>query len=337
MTAPAPLPFDVVSPVELPERDERRRWLVEGLWPSAAVGIIGGQPKCGKTWMALDLAVSVASGTPCLGTFSIVSKGAVLIYAAEDSLADLRSRLTGIAGARGLDVRSLDIGVIVTDTMRLDSEGDRNRLRATLESFAPVLLVLDPFVRLHGAIDENSSAAVSTILGELRALQRHFETGIALVHHARKNSSGCRPGQALRGSSDFHAWGDVMLYLGKQDQETFRLVVEHRTAASPGAFELKLDAAASAGPCLRITGTAEMQAPSFSHEPGTNGLDQKIIDLLSVQDSPISQKRIRTLVRARNKTVGETLKNLEGKGLVERLPDGWIISQEQLKLDFAAN
>jgi hypothetical protein len=42
------------------------QWLVQGLWSDQAVGILGGEPKCCKSFLALDLAVSVASGTPCL-------------------------------------------------------------------------------------------------------------------------------------------------------------------------------------------------------------------------------------------------------------------------------
>src|SRR5262245_31307742 len=42
------------------------QWLVEGLWSEQAVGILGGEPKCCKSFLALDLAVGVASGVPCL-------------------------------------------------------------------------------------------------------------------------------------------------------------------------------------------------------------------------------------------------------------------------------
>lgn len=44
-------------------------WMVEGLWGAEAVGIIGGEPKSGKTFLALDLAVAVATGAPCLRRF----------------------------------------------------------------------------------------------------------------------------------------------------------------------------------------------------------------------------------------------------------------------------
>ena len=44
-----------------------RRWLIRGIWPAGAYGVHAAEPKAGKTWNALDLAVSVASGTPWLG------------------------------------------------------------------------------------------------------------------------------------------------------------------------------------------------------------------------------------------------------------------------------
>jgi AAA domain len=57
-------------------------WLVEGLWSDQAVGILGGEPKCCKSFLALDLAVSVASGAPCLRHFAVQRTGPVLLFPA---------------------------------------------------------------------------------------------------------------------------------------------------------------------------------------------------------------------------------------------------------------
>ena len=58
----------------LAERAEEHRWLVTGLWAEQAVGIVGGEPKCCKSFLALDLAVAVASGMPCLRRFVGVAR-----------------------------------------------------------------------------------------------------------------------------------------------------------------------------------------------------------------------------------------------------------------------
>ena len=50
-------PLPVALAHRLAARAEERRWLVAGLWGEEAVGIIGGEPKCCKSFLALDLAV----------------------------------------------------------------------------------------------------------------------------------------------------------------------------------------------------------------------------------------------------------------------------------------
>ena len=59
----------------LAERKEEHRWLIAGLWSEQAVGIVGGEPKCCKSFLALDLAVAVAAGIPCLRRFAVPRAG----------------------------------------------------------------------------------------------------------------------------------------------------------------------------------------------------------------------------------------------------------------------
>jgi AAA domain len=213
-----------------PPEHSQRPWLIEGLWSAQAVGIIGGEPKCGKSFLALDLAVSVASGTACLRHFATHQRGTVLLFAAEDAPHIVRQRLEGIAAAAGVDFQTLDVEVITVPTLRLDRHDHRCELAATVARLQPRLLVLDPFVRLHG-VDENVAAEVAPLLAYLRALQRSHHTAVALVHHARKGAAHERGGQALRGSSELHAWGDSNLYLRRHGQG-LQLSIEHRAAPS---------------------------------------------------------------------------------------------------------
>src|SRR5580658_11242407 len=127
------------------DRAGEQRWLVTSLWSEQAVGIIGGEPKCCKSFLALDLAVSVAAGTACLRRFPVPRPGRVLLYAAEDALHIVRRRLEGICAASGLSLAELDVQVITAPTLRLDLEADRVRLDETITRLKPRLLVLDPF------------------------------------------------------------------------------------------------------------------------------------------------------------------------------------------------
>ena len=70
---------------DLKQHDADRAWLVEGLWAASGAGLLGAEPKCCKTWLGLDMAISVATGTPCLRRFAVPEPGPTLYFAAEDS------------------------------------------------------------------------------------------------------------------------------------------------------------------------------------------------------------------------------------------------------------
>ena len=70
---------------DLSDAADQPKWLIDELWADQAVGILGGEPKCCKSFLALDMAVSVASGTACLRRFPVVRTAPVLVFPAEDA------------------------------------------------------------------------------------------------------------------------------------------------------------------------------------------------------------------------------------------------------------
>jgi hypothetical protein len=291
---------------------KEHRWLIEGLWADRGVGILGGQPKLGKSWIALDAAVSVASGAPCLRRFRVPRPGPVLLYAAEDALHVVRERLEAITAAAGVDLAGLPLHVITAPSVRLDLEQDRARLRVTVAEIAPRLLVLDPFVRLHRK-DENVAGDVAPLLGYLRQLERELGVGVLLVHHARK-SGGARAGQALRGSSELHAWGDSNLYLGRRG-EALRLTIEHRAAPSPPPLLVAL-CERGGGLSMAVTDESPEQVAVCEATPR-----ERVLAALS--DEPTTVRKLREHCRMRSATLCDVLGELASEGAVERTGDGY--------------
>jgi hypothetical protein len=300
------------------DRPEQQHWLVTDLWSEQAVGIIGGEPKCCKSFLALDLAVAVAAGTPCLRRFPVVRPGRVLLYPAEDALHIVRRRLDGICAAAGRDLAELDLQVITAPSLRLDLEVDRASLDETVARLRPRLLILDPFVRLH-RIDENISGEVAPLLAFLRDLQRRHAIAVVVVHHARKGAGNIRAGQALRGSSEFHAWGDSNLYLRKQVDDTLTLTVEHRAAPSIPALTLELAKHAHAV-ALNV-----IERPP-SPNPRRASLDERIITALTGIDQPLPFSELRALCRTRSATVYDRLDALVAIGRLVKSPDGYHLA-----------
>ena len=303
----------VVRAAELDEPDPARRWLIESLWARAGVGIIGGAPKCCKSWLGLDIALSVASSSPCLGTFRVHEPGAALVYMAEDALAVVKARLSSLARHRRLDLAHLPIDVITAPAIRLDLERDQERLAETVRRHKPRLLLLDPFVRLH-RLDENSAGDVSALLAYLRALQREHALCIVVTHHARKNGpAGAEAGQGLRGSGDLHAWGDSNLYL-RRSRGALVLAVEHRAAAAPDPISLAL-AGDHDDVHLEIVDSHDAQA-----EPN-GALDAAVLDALDL--APLSRTALRKTLRVRNERLGAVLAELAADGRIVRYGDAW--------------
>jgi hypothetical protein len=281
------------------------------------VGICGGEPKLGKSFLALDMAVAVASGTPCLRSYPVPRPGPVLLYAAEDALHIVRRRLDGICAAAGRSLPQLDLQVITAATLRLDLPADRDRLQRTVERFQPRLLILDPFVRLH-RIDENVSGEVAPLLAYLRELQRCHNVAVLLVHHAKKGGGRVRAGQALRGSSEFHAWGDSNLYLRRAQQE-LTLTIEHRAAPSPAPIALELT---QSGDALAL----QLRNPTVAAPSAASSLDARITQALETAGRPLQLAELREQCRVRNATLHDRLTAMAQVGLLRRDAQGYHLS-----------
>jgi len=311
VTHDAPLP--VVRVDEIPREENPQRWLVEELWGDSSVGVIGGAPKCSKTWLGLDLALSVATGTACLGRYAVPRPGPVLIYLAEDALAVVRERVEGMARHRGLELNGVAIHVITAPSLRLDRPPHRNRLLETAKQLRPRLLLLDPLVRLH-AVDENDAGQVAELLAYFRLLQRQLDLSVILVHHTRKNApGGVAAGQGLRGSSDLHAFGDSNLYL-RRVQQRLVLLSEHRAAPASPAVTLELIATDAATTHLAVVAEPPRDRPG--------NLREQVLACL-VPGEALTRARLRELLSVQNQRLGESLEALERAGQIRRTEAGW--------------
>ena len=303
----------VVRVSEIPNDELAERWLVEQLWCANSVGVIGGAPKCAKTWLGLDMALSVATGTPCLGKYAVPEPGPVLVYLAEDALRVVGERIEGMARHRGLDIDQVAIYAITASALRLDHDRDRTRLWETARWLRPKLLVLDPLVRLHG-IDENHAGAVAELLAYFRSLQRELGISVLLVHHTRKNAAdGVAAGQGLRGSGDIHAFGDSNLYL-RRTKEHLILSSEHRSAPASAPVYLELVATNAETTHLEVIATL--------HDEKEDSLEERVLALLA-RGRALTRTTLRDSLAVKNERLGEVLESLEQAGQIGRTSAGW--------------
>jgi hypothetical protein len=233
-------------------------WTVEGIWSYDAHGLIAGEPKTFKSFVATDLAVSVASGTKFLGHFEVPEVGPVILIQEENTVAMMKDRLEKISAARGLFGRAnlngseleleaaqeLPIYLMNNQRFNLTEEDHLVLLENWIKEIKPRLIVLDPIYLMVPGVDENSAVAMTPVLRDLLTLKQKYDVGILIVHHYNKPRSDedRHPGNRISGTNVFYRWFESALYLSKgQTPGSVVMVPEHRGAAPVGAIHLDFD------------------------------------------------------------------------------------------------
>ncbi|MEX1071487.1 MAG: AAA family ATPase [Anaerolineales bacterium] len=177
------------------------KWLVEGLITGSSLNLLVGDAGSKKTLLAIDLAVSVAIGTPWLGF--PVSRGAALYVDEETGIHRLWGHMH--AALNGHDApASTPLDFVSLGGYDLRSESDAQALTQRALSFDSRLIVIDALVDVARGGDENSSAGVQPVLFNLRRMADYCQAAVLVIHHNNRQGG-------FRGSSAIAAGVDLML------------------------------------------------------------------------------------------------------------------------------
>lgn len=288
----------------------RDRWLIEGLVGCESVGVVGGDPKMGKSWLLSEIAFAVATGLACLGRFAAHAQGTVLICSGEGPTWLATDRLTNISNSQGVNLEELPIQVMSRAAIRLDVPDDQRVLTQEVQRHQPKLLVIDPLTAYHSG-DENSVVGLAPVLQFLDRLRRSIGVSILLVHHTTKRAKG-RGGSRLRGTSSLHGWLDSGIYLRAEGDST-EVSVEQRCGPSPGDFYIQL---------VGDEGSSHLEIVEAPEATEEHGLDEAIIEVLGNEAEATPRSRLRALLKIKNERLTEPLDRLERTGVIRRTADG---------------
>lgn len=222
-------PDEEVRPLGWDEFDREHKaikWLVADIWGASEVGFISGLPKSYKSWVALDLAVSCATGTRFLNSFQSRRANTLLVQE-EDPKPVLQDRLVKVAASKGLiEVDVDDDGIIemtydLPDNLHIISnqgftltEEWLDQLEGWIRDLGIELTILDPLMMIAGGgFDEfKAFEFMEKVLKPLKRLRARTQTAVALVHHHLKGSTagGARD---MYGSVALWAWEEAALHL----------------------------------------------------------------------------------------------------------------------------
>ncbi len=214
---------------------------IDKIWPVNSVGFMSGQPGICKSWLAWEIAVSIASGTKLFGLYEC-RKGKVLAFNAEDDPAMVtRSRIAAFARQKKLAIEGLDLHLINVAAITLNDDDVQEQLEITIEQHKPDMLILDPFRNVH-SLDEDSATDMSKLLHFLREINRKHSCSILLVCHDKKPGigNGKDRGAQVRGTSALVGWRDNAIFMDKKEELT-KVQIYNRSCQpiSPFNFILK--------------------------------------------------------------------------------------------------
>lgn len=187
------------------------RWAVEGLFPEGLTLLVGA-PKLGKSWLALNIAVAVATGGVAVGKIP-VDGGDVLYLALEDTGRRMQERL-GIT----LQGEPAPSRLHIATEWPTLADGAAAHLRQWLERHPDArLVIVDTFQRLRGPVSGNQNlyAGDYATAGELKLVADRFGVALVAVHHTRKATAD-DPLDMVSGTAGLAGVADTTLVLRKE-------------------------------------------------------------------------------------------------------------------------
>lgn len=180
------------------------QFLIDGFIPQGSLSMLFGDPGCGKSFLAIDIAMCIATGSSFHS--KPVKRGAV-IYIAGEGYRGLTQRAWAWAAHKEIPIDNAEIYISRTS---VDIPDDDAREKLTSEIYSllgdnmePELIVLDTVARNFGGNDENSTRDMGAFIKAVDAINAEFDCTTLLVHHTgHVDKSRARGAIALKGALD---------------------------------------------------------------------------------------------------------------------------------------
>lgn len=331
----APKIFDTILLNDYVDKygNTEEKWVVDGWLPEKTILFMVAAPESYKTWMLLDLAISVATGTPFLGMYKVMEPAPVLVIQQEDFHGTVAERIsvichgksiTGVTAGDGDDFTvkipsKIPVHFHPDRRLKFDDIAVMDKLEEMIAENGIKLVLIDP---LYSATttDDYMTKAVND-MWRIKEIRDRYGCTFVIAHHTKKSREiGSSNREDLWGSQFLNAF----LETGWQIRTTETLgtiLVRRHFKSSQGADEafLAFDINTSTYPFhYRIT---------QAEKPGTSKADV-IVDLLTEQGE-LSITEISQHLKNHHSTISKQVKALIDDKVLAKNPDGkvYIVSK----------
>lgn len=303
--------------------EEEVDWILTDLLSPGDKVLISGPQKSYKTWLALDLARSLASGSRFLNRAEWVAQKKVkVLFVQEEGSKAAWARRTTKMGLTNGDRENFTTfhrqGIKFTDTSTIDT------LIAVCRDEAVQVVFFDPLQRMMPGVNENDSNETGVVWDEVFRLQQALpELVVIVIHHANKTDR--LTWESVRGSSRHAGEVDLGIFCQKHpvEDDTLRVAYDGRDIpnylGTGESFEAKVSIPKEEGNFTIDASEMQVQVNNLTHLAGAKNRDAI---LQAVEDGHDTRKRIMTETDLSDSTVRSHLDRLVREKFVQEIDNG---------------
>ncbi len=275
------------------------QWVVDNVLPVGCCLMVGA-PKVGKSWLALDLCLTFASGGLMLGGTQ-VQAGEALYVSLEDTPRRLHSRI------RKQGASPTDKAHFVTAWPQ--GEAGIAALHSWMKQHPTTkMIIVDTLARFWGGGDLNDYSQALTPVARLKDIADTYGIAVIIIHHARKNETSSDFMNMTLGSQALNGTADATLILTKKRN------------TGEGKLSLTGRDVADREIALRFnTDNCRWESLGEAAQVAESGARQEIIDLLRESGEALSPKEIAESLGKNGNTTRVILSRMLKSGLIEKL------------------
>lgn len=202
-------------------------WIAEDWFGVGDSFVLAGEWGMGKSYLALDLAISVAAGIPWLGHVTITAAMPVLYLDEENNEVSARRRMGRMLKGRNIDPQmasSLPISYLTMNHIKLNTPRGKTIIRRELEACGARLLILDSIIRFGSKLKSTDNDALAEFHDEaITPLKADFGLAVHGLDHMRKPHEGddkSDPAHRIQGGQEKSSFADVVATFSRNRDDT---------------------------------------------------------------------------------------------------------------------
>lgn len=318
---------------------EGATWLIQDWLPDKSITFLVSPPESYKTWILLDLAVSISTGLPFLGQARVNKTGPAMIIQQEDSHGGLTERLAliaeqkmGMAASLGNGawqipcIPDLPIYIHPSRMLRFDNDKVLKELEEQIKTIKPRVILIDPLYSTTSGVD-NYMADLANQMMILKTWRDKYGCSFVLAHHSKKNLD---PDSTAREDSWGSQFLNAFLEAGWQVRRNQKLapnevVVRRHSKVMGNQAPISLTFDISTSYPMKYQVTARQY--ETSNTPAPAPAQAYILEAFDGRE--FTQKDVINVTGKSPSTVSRQIKQLEATGAIEKMPNGkWRRKEE---------